>query len=79
MSGNLTGLCLYINDDEKKKKKKVFNYFNVSSSRVICKMKILSNLITMPKWGLSKKATCLHGRVAEWPLGRNYFTIYIKV
>ena len=25
--------------------------------------------------GLSKKATCLRGRVAEWPCGRNLFRL----
>ena len=29
--------------------------------------------------GQSKKETCLHGRVAAWPLSRNYNYIIIKI
>ena len=41
-------------------------------------LKILKSGIKFSCWnffgGLSKKATCLRGRVAEWLFGRNYWT-----
>ena len=39
------------------------------------KLRLENNENHEQKMGLSKKETCLRGRVAEWPIGQNYMEI----
>ena len=53
-------------------------FFNLSNSRMLKVMKttVAMMLKQLLFKGLSKKETCLRGRVAVWPFGRNYEPFY---